>query len=54
MPATTSCVGGLGAAGGVPLCQGSNIGGSDVLYQVAAIGQTKTFSPSLVWDGVLG
>jgi hypothetical protein len=54
MPATTSCVGGLGAAGGVPLCQGSNIGVGNVLYQVATIGQTKTFSPSLVWDGLIG
>ncbi|HYM11539.1 MAG TPA: TonB-dependent receptor [Bryobacterales bacterium] len=54
MPATTACVGGLGAAGGVPLCQGSNIGVSDVLTQVATIGHTMTFSPSFVWDGAIG
>ncbi len=54
MPATTACVGGLGAAGGVPLCQGSNIGVSDVLTQVATIGHTKTFSPTFVWDGLIG
>ena len=44
---------GLGAAGGVPLCQG-NIGVSYVLTQVAAIGFTKAITPSLVWDGTLG
>lgn len=54
MPATTSCVGGLGAAGGVPLCQGSNIGVSNARTQVATIGQTKAFSPSFVWDGAIG
>jgi hypothetical protein len=54
MPATTACVGGLGAAGGVPLCQGSNIGVSDVMTQVATIGHTKTFSPTFVWDGLIG
>jgi hypothetical protein len=53
MNASTACIGGLGAAGGVPLCQG-NIGVSDVLTQVAAIGFTKAITPSLVWDGTIG
>ena len=53
MNANTGCVGGLGAAGGVPLCQG-NIGVSDVLTQVAAIGFAYTISPTLLWDGTIG
>jgi hypothetical protein len=53
MNSSTGCQGGLGAAGGVPLCQG-NIGVSSVLTQVAAIGLTKTFSPYFVWDGTIG
>ena len=53
MRATTGCQPGLGAAGGAPLCNG-NIGVSNSRTQVATIGQTKTFSPTFVWDGLLG
>jgi Carboxypeptidase regulatory-like domain/TonB dependent receptor-like, beta-barrel len=43
----------LGAAGGPCLCDGGN-GTGDTLVQVAALGQTWTFSPTFVMDTVLG
>ena len=44
---------GLGAAGGPCLCDGGN-GNGHTLVQVAALGQTWTFSPTFVMDTVLG
>ena len=48
-----ACQGGLGAAGGPPLCQGS-IGVGDLVTQSATLGHTKTFSPTFLWDGLVG
>jgi hypothetical protein len=53
MRANTACPGGLGAAGGVPLCAG-NIGVSTNVTQVGDLGFTRIFTPTLVWDGTLG
>jgi len=53
MDAQVACQNGLGAGGGPALCDG-NLGGADWLMQVSTIGHTKTFSPTFVWDGMIG
>lgn len=53
MVAGVACDASLGAAGGPPLCDG-NLGVADFLTQVATIGHTKTFTPTFLWDAMIG
>ncbi|MCC6590300.1 MAG: TonB-dependent receptor [Bryobacterales bacterium] len=55
MNATVSCAPAFGTGGGAPLCpSGSSIGDGSLRTQVATIGSTYIFSPSFLWDGVVG
>lgn len=53
MDAQVDCPAALGRAGGPGLCQG-NPGLADNLTQVATIGFAQTFTPTFLWDGMLG
>jgi len=53
MDAQVDCPASLGRAGGPGLCQG-NPGVADNLTQVATVGFTQTFTPTFLWDGLLG
>ena len=55
MNAQVGCDPAFGAGGGAPLCpSGSSIGDGTLRTQVATIGSTYMFSPSFLWDGVIG
>lgn len=55
MNAVVACNAAFGAGGGAALCpSGSSIGDGTLRTQVATIGSTYVFTPSFLWDGVLG
>jgi hypothetical protein len=55
MQANVGCAPAFGPGGGAPLCPaGSNIGDGSLRTQVATIGSTYIFSPTFLWDGVVG
>ena len=55
MNAKVGCDAAFGAGGGAALCpSGSSIGDGTLRTQVATVGSTYVFSPSFLWDGVLG
>ena len=55
MNAKVGCDAAFGAGGGAALCpSGSSIGDGTLRTQVATIGSTYVFSPTFLWDGVLG
>jgi Carboxypeptidase regulatory-like domain/TonB dependent receptor len=55
MNATVGCDAAFGAGGGAALCpSGSSIGDGTLRTQVATIGSTYIFSPTFLWDGLLG
>src|SRR4030095_10460780 len=50
-----SCEPSCGAGGGAPLCpSGSSIGDGKLRTQVATIGSTYVFSPTFLYDGLVG
>ncbi len=50
-----SCEPAFGAGGGAPLCpSGSSIGAGKLRTQVATIGTTYIFSPTFLYDGIIG
>ena len=53
MDALFSCTPTLGPAQGVGLCNGA-AGSNSTFDQTSAIGFTKTFSPTFLWDSVVG
>ncbi len=55
MDALVGCDPAFGAGGGAPLCpSGSNIGEGHLRTQVATIGTTYLFSPTFLYDGLVG
>ena len=55
MRATVGCDPAFGRGGGAALCpSGSNIGAGTLRTQVATIGSTFIFSPTFLWDGLVG
>jgi hypothetical protein len=55
MQAKVGCDAAFGAGGGAALCpSGSNIGEGTLRTQVSTIGSTYIFSPTFLWDGLLG
>ncbi len=55
MNAKVGCDPAFGAGGGAALCpSGSSIGDGTLRTQVATVGSTYVFSPTFLWDGVLG
>ena len=55
MNAKVGCDAAFGAGGGAALCpSGSSIGDGTLRTQVATIGSTYVFSPTFLWDGLLG
>jgi hypothetical protein len=55
MQATVSCGAAFGKGGGAALCpSGSSIGDGTLRTQVSTIGSTYVFSPTFLWDGLLG
>jgi hypothetical protein len=55
MQATVGCDAAFGKGGGMALCpSGSSIGDGTLRTQVSTIGSTYIFSPTFLWDGLLG
>ncbi|MEX2261708.1 MAG: TonB-dependent receptor [Bryobacteraceae bacterium] len=55
MQATVACDAAFGPGGGAALCpSGSSIGPGTLRTQVATIGSTYIFSPTFLWDGLIG
>ena len=55
MNAKVGCDPAFGQGGGAALCPaGSSIGDGTLRTQVATIGSTYLFSPTFLWDGLLG
>ena len=55
MNATVACLPAFGPGGGAALCPpGSNIGEGTLRTQVATIGNTYIFSPTFLYDGLVG
>jgi hypothetical protein len=55
MQAKVGCDPAFGQGGGAALCpSGSSIGVGDLRTQVATVGSTYVFSPTFLWDGLLG
>jgi carboxypeptidase family protein/TonB-dependent receptor-like protein len=55
MQAQVGCDAAFGKGGGAALCpSGSNIGEGTLRTQVSTIGSTYIFSPTFLWDGLLG
>ncbi|HWB98365.1 MAG TPA: TonB-dependent receptor [Bryobacteraceae bacterium] len=55
MRAKVGCDAAFGEGGGAALCpSGSSIGDGTLRTQVATIGSTYIFSPTFLWDGLLG
>ena len=55
MQATVGCDAAFGEGGGAALCpSGSSIGDGTLRTQVSTIGSTYIFSPTFLWDGVVG
>ena len=55
MQAQVGCDPAFGQGGGAALCpSGSTIGTGDLRTQVATVGSTYVFSPTFLWDGLVG
>jgi hypothetical protein len=55
MQATVGCGAAFGKGGGAALCpSGSSIGDGTLRTQVSTIGSTYIFSPTFLWDGLVG